>query len=162
MTDEKKVSPKQWVGDMEADYIYPTGIAGDKFFKELKKSGQLVASECGKCGTTYVPPRMYCENCFVEIETWKTLPPEGTVTTKTLPPEGTVTTFTVASLNEKNEKLPEPRVWAHIKIGDGGLVHNLGEIEPGKVSIGMKVEAVLKPADNRKGEISDILYFKPK
>lgn len=151
MTTEKKVSPKQWVGDMEADYIYPTGIAGDKFFKELKKSGQLVAGECGKCGTTYVPPRMYCENCFVEIETWKTLPPEGTITT-----------FTIASLDEKNHKLPKPRIWAHIKIGDGGLVHNLGDVEPGNVSIGMKVEAVLKPEANRKGEISDILYFKPK
>jgi uncharacterized OB-fold protein len=148
---DKKVSPKQWVGDMEADYIYPTGIAGDKFFKELKKSGQLVASECGKCGTTYVPPRMYCENCFVEIETWKTLPPEGTVTT-----------FTIASLDEKNQKLPEPRIWAHIKIGDGGLVHNLGDVEPGNIKIGMKVQAVLKPEANRKGEISDILYFKPK
>jgi uncharacterized OB-fold protein len=148
---QKKTAYRQWEGDMEADYVYTTGIAGDRFFMELKKNGQLVATECHKCGQTYVPPRIYCEKCFEELVVWKTLPAEGIVTT-----------FTIADLNEKNEKLPKPRIWAHIKIGDGGLVHNLGDIEPDKVKIGMKVQAVLKPAAKRKGEIQDILHFKPK
>jgi uncharacterized OB-fold protein len=151
MTKEGKVPAKQWVGHMEADYIYTTGIAGDKFFKELKKTGQLTATECHRCNRTYVPPRMYCENCFEEPVVWKTIPPEGTIST-----------FTVASIGLKNEKLPEPRMWAHIKIGNGGLVHNLGEVKPEDVKIGMTVEAVLKPAKERKGEMQDILYFKPK
>jgi len=50
-----------------------------------------------------------------------------------------------------------------IKIdgADGGLVHKLGEINPEKVKIGMKVEAVFKSKEKREGSINDIRYFKP-
>jgi hypothetical protein len=34
-------------------------------------------------------------------------------------------------------------------------------VKPGDVKIGMKVKAVWKPARERKGDITDIRYFKP-
>jgi uncharacterized OB-fold protein len=37
----------------------------------------------------------------------------------------------------------------------------LGEVDPKEVKIGMRVQAVWKPADERQGSINDILYFKP-
>jgi uncharacterized OB-fold protein len=40
-------------------------------------------------------------------------------------------------------------------------MHMLGEIDPKKVKIGMRVQAVWKPAEERQGSINDILYFKP-
>jgi uncharacterized OB-fold protein len=40
-------------------------------------------------------------------------------------------------------------------------MHKLGEIEPADVTIGMRVKAVWKPADQREGSITDIMYFKP-
>ena len=40
-------------------------------------------------------------------------------------------------------------------------MHLLGEVEPDEVKIGMKVQAVWKPAKERVGAITDILYFKP-
>lgn len=151
--NKKSASPKHWVGDMEADYIYTTGIAGDRFFKTLRDKGKLSATCCKKCDITYIPPRMYCENCFEELTTWKELEPKGIVET-----------FTIANIDEKNKKLGKPRVWAFIKVDgtDGGLVHNLGDIDPEDIKLGMRVEAVLKPQKERKGEITDILYFRPK
>ncbi|MCZ7585660.1 MAG: hypothetical protein M5R36_21275 [Deltaproteobacteria bacterium] len=42
-----------------------------------------------------------------------------------------------------------------------GLVHRLGEVDPKKVEIGMRVQAVWKPAKEREGGVTDIKYFKP-
>jgi len=47
-----------WHGDMEAQYIYTAGIAGERFFRELKDNGKLVGTRCPKCDITYMPPRM--------------------------------------------------------------------------------------------------------
>jgi uncharacterized OB-fold protein len=40
-------------------------------------------------------------------------------------------------------------------------MHMLGEVDPNEVKIGMRVQAVWKPASERQGSITDILYFKP-
>ena len=42
-----------------------------------------------------------------------------------------------------------------------GIMHLLGEVDPDEVKMGMKVKAVWKPAEEREGAITDILYFKP-
>jgi uncharacterized OB-fold protein len=40
-------------------------------------------------------------------------------------------------------------------------MHMLGEVDPQAVHIGMRVQAVWKPPEEREGAITDILYFKP-
>jgi uncharacterized OB-fold protein len=59
--------------------------------------------------------------------------------------------------------LETPRILAFVEIGDtdGGLVHDLSEIDPDDIFIGMPVEAVFKPPEERAGSVTDILYFKP-
>ena len=42
-----------------------------------------------------------------------------------------------------------------------GIMHRLGEVDPKKIRIGMKVKAVWKPAAEREGSITDIKYWKP-
>jgi uncharacterized OB-fold protein len=58
----------------------------------------------------------------------------------------------------------EPQIPAVIEI-DGaskaGFLHLLDEVNPDDVKIGMKVQAVWKPAPERVGSITDIRYFKP-
>ena len=61
--------------------------------------------------------------------------------------------------------IKEPETPAVIEI-DGasplhGIMHKLGEVDPQEISIGMRVKAVWKPAEEREGAITDILYFKP-
>jgi uncharacterized OB-fold protein len=42
-----------------------------------------------------------------------------------------------------------------------GIMHLLGEVDPQTVRIGLKVKALWKPAEQRDGAITDILYWKP-
>jgi len=62
-------------------------------------------------------------------------------------------------------RLEDPQLPAVIEI-DGassgmGIMHMLGEVDPQEIEIGMRVQAVWKPAEERVGSITDIAYFKP-
>ncbi|MFQ5837702.1 MAG: Zn-ribbon domain-containing OB-fold protein [Thermoplasmata archaeon] len=142
---------KRWRGDMEAFYVYTAGLAGDRFFREIRDNERLMGTYCPDCDVIYLPPRIYCETCFSELAEWEE------VTNK-----GVVDTFTVAYVNDKGEKLPRPVVWALVRFPGvrGGLIHyvNLPEED---VRVGMEVEVVYKRRGHRQGSIVDILYFKP-
>jgi uncharacterized OB-fold protein len=142
---------KRWRGDMEAFYIYTAGVAGDRFFREIRDNERLMGTYCPECDVVYMPPRIYCEACFTELTEWEE------VTNK-----GVIDAFTVAYVNDKGEKLPRPTVWALVRFPGvkGGLIHyvNLPEEE---VHVGMEVEVVFKGRGHREGSILDILYFKP-
>jgi hypothetical protein len=142
-------SARHWLGDMEADYIYTLGVAGERFFKELKK-GKIMGAKCRRCGVVYVPPRMYCERCFEKLEEWVELGKKGVVYT-----------FTIATVDVDGKELEKPVIYALIKFNGvhGGIIHKIGETDT--VFIGMKVEAVLKSPRQRKASINDIAYFKP-
>ncbi len=145
-------SPMHWRGDMQADYFYPSGIAGDKFFKHLMKNDTFLVCKCTNCSKVYCPPRMYCEDCFEEIpaSNWKEVPPNGTVKL-----------FTVAKLNAHGKKLATPKVVAFIEVG-GTNSCMLGIINTNNFDrdlMGLKVKAILRPKDKREGTIKDILYW---
>jgi uncharacterized OB-fold protein len=148
--DPRKV--KHWMGHMEADYQYTHGLAGEKFFKEIKENAKITGTKCHTCDLTYVPPRLFCERCFEKLEDWVEV-------SKT----GRVHTYTVAHIDTDGSKLKEPLIWALIKIEGihGGFVHRLGDIDPKDVKIGMAVEAVLKARKDRTGSMSDIKHFRP-
>jgi len=155
MSIEKISDPRQvrhWPGHMEADYIYTHGIAGERFFKEIKENGRITGTRCKHCNLVYVPPRIYCERCFEKLEEWIDV---GT--------KGTIQTFTVAYVDIDGSKLKQPTTYAMIKINgtNGGLVHKIGEAKPRDVKIDMQVEAVFKPKEEREGSVNDIKHFKP-
>ena len=141
-----------WEGDMPTLGRYTAGIAGEKFFREIQKNAKFLGTVCPACDITYVPPRLYCEQCFAHLEEWVDVPATGRVHT-----------FTTVHLDLDGNRLAEPRILAFVNLdsSDGGLVHFLGEVEPDQVCIGMPVEAVFKKKADRKGSILDIAYFKP-
>ena len=78
---------------------------------------------------------------------------------------GTVNTFSLCYVTWDVKRIQEPEIPAVIEI-DGasplhGIMHLLGEVDPQSVHIGMRVQAVWKPPEERSGSITDILYFKP-
>ncbi len=155
MSFDKNTNPlklRHVVGDMEADYIYTPGVAGDKFFKALRDEGKFLATHCESCNHTYLPPRMYCERCFSELDKWVEAESSGVVDT-----------FTLVNEDRDGEKLTEPVIVAFIRIDktNGGLIHRLGGIDAKSAKIGMKVEAVLKDKAKRTGGLIDIEHFKP-
>ncbi|MFX1451971.1 MAG: Zn-ribbon domain-containing OB-fold protein [Promethearchaeota archaeon] len=144
--------PMHWRGDMQADYLYPAGIAGDKFFKHLKQNDSFLATKCSSCNKIFLPPRLYCEDCFVEIpnENWMEVPLSGTIKL-----------FTIATLNTHGEKLKNPKVVALINIDktDGALLGIIKTNNLKKNYLGVKVKAILRPSNKREGTLKDIIYF---
>ena len=74
---------------------------------------------------------------------------------------GEVYCFTVLHVNLDDSAKSEPEIVAFVRMGDGGLVHRLGNVSIADVSIGMRVQAVLKSRTERQGSILDILFFEP-
>lgn len=141
-----------WEGDMPTQGRYTAGIAGEKFFREIQENGRFLGTVCPLCGITYVPPRLYCERCFDQLDEWVEVPPTGRVYT-----------FTTVHLDLDGNRLPGPRIMAFVQLdgADGGLVHFIGEAQPEDICIGTRVEAVFKDKEERKGSIRDIAYFRP-
>ncbi len=141
-----------WSGDMPTQGRYTAGVAGERFFRAIKENGQFLATVCLNCDITYMPPRLYCEQCFAHLDEWVEVDPGGHVHT-----------FTIVHQDLDEQPLPEPRILAFVTLDDtdGGLVHYLGEVDPEEVYLGMPVEPVLKDERHRQGSITDIKYFRP-
>jgi hypothetical protein len=138
---------------MHARYAWDTGIAIGAYLAGLRE-GLILGSYCSTCRKTVVPPRVVCEWCF--------RPMQGYVPLKDT---GTVNTFSLCYVTWDVKRIKEPEIPAVIEI-DGasplhGIMHKLGQVDPEAVYIGMRVQAVWKPVEERQGAITDILYFKP-
>ncbi|MCK5579535.1 MAG: Zn-ribbon domain-containing OB-fold protein [Planctomycetes bacterium] len=148
---ERKVCLTDWHPDLK--YKWDAGVAISRYLNGLKK-GVLLGRRCRHCSRVLVPPRMFCEWCFQPTSEWIKLADTGTVNT-----------FSVSYVAWNMVRLKEPQVPAVIEI-DGaskgvGIMHLLGEIDPKKIKIGIRVKAVWKPPEERQGAITDIKYFKP-
>jgi uncharacterized OB-fold protein len=133
-------------GDFPVYFRYTVGIAAERFFREIKDNGKLVASRCPKCDLNYLPPRIYCERCMSQLKEY--LPIENL---------GKVAAFTSCVSDAEGNVLPEPVGVAFVEFpsAHGGLVHRT----KGKVSIGDKVRIVFKEKAKRTGSILDIEHF---
>ncbi len=148
---EGRVLTTRW--KVDARYTWDAGVAIGRYLEGIKK-GVILGVRCYKCGRTMVPPRIFCEWCFRNIDEWVELKDTGTVNT-----------FSLCYVTWDVKRIKEPQIPAVIEI-DGaspgmGIMHLLGEVDPQKVHIGMRVKAVWRPAGEREGAITDILYWKP-
>lgn len=145
-------TPMHWRGDMQADYFYSNGVAGDRFFKNLMEKGTFLATECPKCSKVLFPPRMYCEDCFCGIpeENWLEFPAQGSIWL-----------HTTAFMDNHGEKLEEPIVLAMVEIEgtDGTLLARIKTDLINEDLCGIPVKAVLRPKKEREGTLKDIVYF---
>jgi uncharacterized OB-fold protein len=149
-----KVLTTEWEPALR--YAWDNGVAIGRYLAEMKE-GRIIARRCNRCDRIMLPPRMFCELCFRPTDEWIFVKDTGIIST-----------FSVAKVNwdasRRGPKEP-PLLPAVIEI-DGaskgmGIMHMLGECDPGDVKIGMKVKAVWKKPAERTGAITDILYFKP-
>jgi hypothetical protein len=143
-------APQAWQGNLPVTSRYTYGLAGERFFRAIQEEGRILGSRCPKCEIIYVPGRVFCERCLGELDEWVDV---GT--------QGEVHTFTLLYVDHDGQRLAQPRLVAFIHLGDGGLIHELGEVEADEIFIGMPVEAVFKPREERQGGIRDIVYFRP-
>jgi uncharacterized OB-fold protein len=142
-----------WHGTMPVQFLYTPGAAGLRFFQTLKQKGLLTATHCEECAVTYLPPRIYCENCFADLSgTWREVPGRGRVHT-----------YAVVRVDREGRPLPQPDIVAFVRIDgtDGGLITRLVNMTPSDAQIEMPVEMIVQPPRRRRALLSDIVGFAP-
>ena len=147
---EKQGQPIVIPGSIEIGYEWSVGIAGSRFFQELRDNKRIMGVKCPKCNRVLVPPRIFCEECFVDTEEWIEVSSKGELIT-----------FGESYLGTDGSKLKEAWILGIVKLdgADGGLVHYIGEAKPEDLKIGMRMEIVFN--EQRMGNILDIKYFRP-
>lgn len=155
MTSEQE-EPLTIEGRWNIPYRHTAGQAASRFFRELKDNKRIMGVRCPKCQRVLVPPRSFCERCFVPTEEWVQVKESGILTT-----------FTICYAQFTSLPAP-PYCVGLVKLdgADTGLMHYVGgldleDMEAAKkaLSVGMRVQAVWR--DDREGKITDIEYFKP-
>ena len=151
-----KVITTSW--DPKLEYAWDDGVAIGRYLAELK-NGRIIGKHCRKCDRVMLPPRLFCELCWRPTDEWVYVQDTGTINT-----------FCISHVNWKAGRLDikggeRPYTPAVIEI-DGaapgmGILHHINDVDPWQIEIGMKVKAVWKPAEEREGAITDILYFEP-
>ncbi len=138
-------------GKMPVQYLYTTGVAGERFFQTVKVKGVFMATTCRECRITYLPPRVYCERCFADLsDTWSQVPSTGRVHS-----------YTVVHQDQDGGPVDPPQIVAFVRMDgtDGGLIGRVLQTSLQEVRLDMPVEAVLRPPRERRGALDDIVGF---
>jgi len=146
---ERVTELRAWPGDFPVSHLYTMGIAGERFFRELKDSGRILGSRCAACDYVHLPPSIFCPHCFAALDEWKEVGPQGTVRA-----------VTTAHRGVEGETLDEPETLALVQLdgADDLLAHRIEGTQG--VEIGARVEPVFKDPAERTGSILDIRYFR--
>jgi uncharacterized OB-fold protein len=137
---------RSWKDDIPLRYEYTAGVAGERFLRGLQE-GKILASRCGNCGRMYLPPKMYCINCYIEVRSYRAVGPAGTVAA-----------LAESHVDFEGRKLKTPRTFAFVRFTGvtGGLIHSAS----GKgLEIGSRVAPRFREARARKGTLLDIADF---
>jgi len=149
MSEEIIFIPGKW----ELPYNFAAGKVSSHFFIELRDNKKLLGIKCPKCARVMMPPRGFCERCFVKADEWIEVGPEGTIEA-----------FTITM--EKWPGNPDPPfAVAYVKL-DGadtammnyviGLDFSDLEETAKKLQIGSRVKASFK--EEREGKVTDFEY----
>jgi len=124
-------------GHLEYDFNWHLGPYWSKYIAELRDNGRFMATKCSQCGTVYCPPRAVCGRCFVEMNEWVEVGPEGTL-------KGfTVVRFPYIDPNNGGLKeVPYSAVWVTLDGADTRTMHYCNVIDEKQLEVGMRVRAV--------------------
>ena len=148
---EQIILPEVW----HLEYEHAAGEAGSRFLVGLRDQQALLASPCPTCGKIRVPPRAYCEDCFVPTsDKWVEVGPEGVVES-----------FTITYAAFPGYRDP-PHAIAYVQPdGASTAICNyvegvpLDDIDAARValSIGQRMRAVF--AAERQGRVTDFTWW---
>lgn len=144
---EQIIIPETWY----LEYAHAAGRAGSRFLVALRDQRILLASPCPKCEKIRVPPRAFCEDCFVRTsEDWVEVGPEGVVES-----------FTITYAKFPGYQDP-PYAIAYVRpdrasTAIGNYVHGVDLTDPEaaakQLSIGTRMRAVF--AEEREARVTD-------
>jgi uncharacterized OB-fold protein len=129
-----------------------TASRPESIFLRALKEGTLLGARSGDNGKVYFPPREADPATGKELDQFVELPDTGTVTT-----------FAIINIPFAGQKIKPPYVAAYILLdgADIPFLHLVTEIDAADVRMGMRVQAVWKPLEERDFGIDTIDYFRP-
>jgi hypothetical protein len=141
--------PQRW----DIKFRHAAGETASAFFNAIMQRKEILGKKCPECKRVLLPPRSFCERCFVETDKWVKVGREGKIQS-----------FTI--VYEKFEGLPDPPYAIAYVLLDGAstaMVNfvkglDLSDLNQAikKIRIGAKVKVVFKK--KRKGRITDFWY----
>jgi hypothetical protein len=136
---------------MHLPYHYVAGDYRAAYLRALKDK-KILGSRCSKTGKVFIPP---------VIASPETFAPAGELVE--VADRGIVTTFCIVNIPVIGRNLELPYVCASVALdgADVSMYALIQEVQAAEVRMGMRVEAVWKPAGERQGAYEDIRYFRP-
>jgi len=142
----------------------PAGRFVNRLFLAMRDREELWAIKCNSCKRILFPPEIICGMCKIKLEdkeeNWIKLGNEGTL----------INFYKVTGSREVDPSTGwHPKGQTFNPIGfirpDGGnewtiLAHILEEEDTSKLDAGMRVRAVWKPREERRGLMSDIKFWR--
>lgn len=65
-------------------YEHSIGETASYFFNEIKQKRRLLGRYCPNCERVLVPPRQFCDRCFVPTTDWREVGKEGVIEAATI------------------------------------------------------------------------------
>ena len=132
--------------------VQHTASRPESIFLRALKEGTLLGARSGDNGKVYFPPREADPATGKELDQFVELPDTGTVTT-----------FAIINIPFAGQKIKPPYVAAYVLLdgADIPFLHLVTEIDAADVRMGMRVQAVWKPLEERDFGIDTIDYFRP-
>ncbi len=133
-------------------YRHAAGQTGSEFFRALRDK-RLLGRRCPACRRVLLPPRSFCDRCFVATGEWVPIEPEGVLEA-----------FTVVA--QKFTGLPDPPyviAYARLRNADTAMLNYLRGMDLSdigsvvkRLAIGMPIRVVFQ--DRPKGRMTDFWY----
>jgi len=142
---------------VDVPYRFAAGSYMARFLLELRDNGKIYGIRCPVCKRVQLPPRIVCASCHVKNEQWVELSREGTLTGFTI----MYLPLTDPTTGKPHEP---PFVFGCVRLdGADWVIDHLIDVEPDldKVWVGMRLRVVLRPREQRIGDLSDIIHFAP-
>src|SRR5712664_2945930 len=118
---------RHWTDSIPLEFHYTAGVAGEEFRRELRDNGRLLVAKCSKVKSTYIPARMYCPSCCIEMKDQFTIDKPGYVYS-----------FTSVNRDRSGADTDSPITVGFVKFEgvNGGIIHLLDMDDADRASIG--------------------------
>ncbi|OGP96089.1 MAG: hypothetical protein A2157_19085 [Deltaproteobacteria bacterium RBG_16_47_11] len=152
---EDKSQLLQIPGNWNIPYNYTAGKTASRFLIELRDNQKILGTKCTKCKRVFIPPRSFCESCFIAI---------GENAWVELGKEGTIEAFTIVPVEFPGAPKP-PYAIAYVKVdgADTAIANFLEGVDLTDVrTAGKKIRiggrAKIKFKDVREARITDFVF----
>ncbi|MCZ7572802.1 MAG: Zn-ribbon domain-containing OB-fold protein [Ardenticatenaceae bacterium] len=153
MSDGVRTIVEKW----NLTYNHSAGAVASEFFDHLQRDGRLFGRQCPNCRRVLVPPRSFCDRCFVDTDRWVPVADSGVIEM-----------FTIVYM--KFQQLPDPPyAIAYVRL-DGADTAILNYVKGldltdqqqavRALKPGTRVRVAFAPDDTRLGSVLDF-WFEP-